>query len=207
MLKISKKLIIQKLSELTIKKEKMKIEKCKMHSKEKNIYCAECKIEMCRECFLSHKNLPIFESHHQGDVNLKNNLFNNKCSLHNYLKICYSCNDCNTELCEVCKFNHDTEHQIGFLIDFKDDKKEVLKSEINSPSALEEVRRSLNDSKRELKGEINREVSNLKEKIQSIIDHLEEILIKLDNEKETLFEEQTLTILSLMVCWIFFFQM
>ena len=114
---ISKHQLRQKLTENAEKKEKDKQKQCTYHKKELTIYCSECRIQMCPECFKSHMKVRMFKSHVPGKSPTISSLLNT-CSQHDNRPFHYFCSECNRALCEICKSIHKNEHKVRFLQKF-----------------------------------------------------------------------------------------
>jgi len=95
-LKISKRSLHQKLYETTNKITETEPKLCNGHEKQLDVYCTQCKMQMCADCFSSHKVLPIFASHQQGDSKNFRSFPDKSCRLHDKLHFNYFCRGCNS---------------------------------------------------------------------------------------------------------------
>ena len=189
--KTSKRSICQKLIEITetILKDQEKL--CSLHSKHLNVYCTECKVQMCSDCFSSHKALPMFTFHQEGkSPDIRSFILNNTCFLHDNIPYHYVCMECSFTLCEICKSTHNKNHKTKFLQEFYNQKKnEFISQFVVPPYTEKEISQLLDQSNALLKEQINKDVIKLKDEISSIIEYLNEVCAKLDTESEFIFEE------------------
>ena len=165
-------------------------------------FCQECKVYMCNKCSNYHNGL--FKDHHQYILNQDfNNLFIGLCKEENhYLKLEYYCKNHDILCCDSCivklKAKGKGQHKdcdICFVEDIKDEKKNKLEKNIksledlyknldNSIKELKEVFEKISESKEQLKSNIQKEFTKIR---NAINEREDELLIEVDNQYNNIF--------------------
>ena len=150
-------------------------------------YCQECNKYFCNKCQNMHTEL--MEDHKIIKLNQKNEVFIDFCKQpnHNKNKLEFFCKDHNTLCCVACVtkvkkegYGRHSECNICHLEDIKDEKKDMLKDNINRLEDLSnQMEKAINELKKIFE-EINKSKEELKMKVQTIFTKLRTAL----NEKE-----------------------
>ena len=165
-------------------------------------FCEECKVYLCNKCTNYHNG--IFRNHHQHILNQDfNNIFIGVYKEENhYLKLEYYCKNHDILCCDSCisklrgkgKGQH-KDCDICFIEDIKDEKKNKLEKNIksledlyknldNSINILKAIFEKINESKEQLKINIQKAFT----KIRNAINEREDQLCKeVDNQYNSLF--------------------
>ena len=173
------------------------------HENEKAIiYCQTCRVYMCNKCKNFHSKL--CKNHFTFDLNNNSNeIFTGFCKEENhYDKLEYFCKTHNQLCCSGCiakikrkgKGQH-TDCEICNLEDIKDEKKNKLKKNIESLEKelnnidksiqnLKNIFEKINENKEELKIEIQKIFTQIRNKLNS---REEELLIEIDNKFDSLY--------------------
>ena len=137
-------------------------------------YCPECKKYLCNKCQNLHSEL--LAEHKIINLTEKNEIFIDKCKEKNHPnKLEFYCKDHNALCCGLCickikeyGYGQHSDCNVSLLEDFKDEKRNKLKENING---LEKLFKQIDKSVGKLKEifkQINKNKEDLKLKVQSI---------------------------------------
>ena len=196
--------------EKIIEKEKMPEKKCSHEDHKENgaiSFCQECNIFMCNKCDKLH--LELFKNHHKYiiDKNI-NDIFTGLCQENNHsMNLDYFCKNHNKLCCAAClckvKGNGNGDHkncEVCFISDIKEKKRNILKNNIKylkkisnsiepSIQKLKNIYQNMNENKENLKLEIGKVFTKIRNKINERED---QIFLEVDNLYEKIYFKEEL---------------
>ena len=179
------------------------IKKCSEHLEANaTIYCLQCKINFCNKCENLHSQL--FKSHQE--INLEKNsenIFTGLCKEKNHLiELKYFCKNHNKLCCAACiskikdkEYGQHRECIICNIQEIKEEKKNILKDNINHLQCLSNSIQLSIDELKKVFTEMNEKKEKLKIEIQNIFSKIrnefnkreDEILIEIEQKYNNLF--------------------
>jgi WD40 repeat protein len=195
--KLTKRKIIDMLKPSEESKDETMMTCREGHNKLVEFYCFDCKWQMCSTCYEMHKNLSSLSTH--KIFNQSGSPALNTCMVHGNKSLKFQCLTCNMPICGVCKTLSHKKHDLKYIQEFYQSKRDELYLIKKPFETLEQLTYSLASEEEKIRNEIKNRSGIIVDEIQCLIQKLQlikkEFISKISQTEEITVNNEIVSII------------